>query len=91
MQFKGLSRVFSNTTVQRHQFFSRGTFRIHVGITASHAEKEKMTETEGIPNQRERLPLRPQEKPRKGLSQVNPSFLAWAPVDQSQPRARRAE
>ena len=25
LQSKGLSRVFSNTTVQKHQFFSRGT------------------------------------------------------------------
>ena len=30
LQFKGLSRVFSNTTVQKHQFFGA-----HIGVSAS--------------------------------------------------------
>ena len=39
LQFKGLSRVFSNTTVQKHQFFGAQIFIVHLSIHSWPVEK----------------------------------------------------
>ena len=45
LQSKGLSRVFSNTTVQKHQFFRHSTFFI---VQLSHASEKAMATHSGI-------------------------------------------
>ena len=76
----------SKASILQRRYFqdSRGNYSIT-------CRKGKNDRNRRHPKPERETPPRPQEKPRKGLSQVNPSFLAWVPVDQSQPRARCAE